>query len=124
MWKLLAIAGGGGAGAVCRYLLATGAQKLTGTDFPLGTLMVNVIGCFFLGLLGYLLTGPLVVREEYRLALLVGFLGGFTTFSTFGFDTFSLLNDGQRGLAFANIFLSNGLGLLAVWLGYRLGEAW
>ena len=124
MFKILMITGGGGAGAVCRYLLAAGTQKLTGSGFPAGTLTVNVIGCFFLGLLGCLLAGPFLVREEYRMAVLVGFLGGFTTFSTFGLETFSLLNDGQRGLALANIFLSNGLGLAAVWLGYRLGETW
>ena len=86
--------------------------------------MVNVLGCFLIGLLGAAFAGPIIVREELRLALLIGLLGGFTTYSTFGWETFSLLNDGQKWPAVANIVLSTGFGVGAVWLGYRLVERW
>ena len=66
--------------------------------------------------------GPLLVREEYRLAILVGFLGGFTTFSTYGYDTFALLSSGEWWSAAGNVFLSNALALLALWIGVRLAE--
>lgn len=124
MTKLLLIAAGGAAGAVLRYLVAGWGQSLTAGSFPLGTLLVNVAGCFLIGLLGAMFAGPIVVREEYRLAVLIGLLGGFTTYSTFGWETFSLLNDGQRWAAIVNVVLSTGLGLAAVWIGYRLAERW
>ena len=70
------------------------------------------------------LTGPILIREEYRIGLTVGVLGGFTTFSTFGLETFNLANDGQWRFAMLNMALSCGLGLAAVWLGYRAAERW
>ena len=88
--------------------------------FPLGTLLVNVAGCLTIGYVGTLLAGPLLVREEYRIAALVGFLGGFTTFSTFGWETLALLDDGEWGAAAINVLASNVLGLVAVWFGHRL----
>ena len=90
--------------------------------FPIGTLVVNTLACLAVGFLGAALAGPLLIREEYRVALLVGLLGGFSTFSTYGLETFSLLGDGQKWRAGANVLLSNGLGLGAVWIGYRLAE--
>jgi len=87
-------------------------------------MLVNIIGCLLIGFLNKAFTGVLLVREEYRLALTVGMLGGFTTFSTFGWETFSLLNDKQYAHAAANVLLSVALGLAAVWLGYRLAERW
>jgi CrcB protein len=120
MTKLLWIAGGGALGTVLRYLAAGWGQRLVTGVFPLGTLLVNVTGCLAIGYLATLFAGPALVREEYRLALLVGFLGGFTTFSTFGFESFALLSDREWGLLGANVLLSNGLGLVAVWLGHRL----
>ena len=124
MTKLLYIALGGGLGAVLRFAVASGAQRLTAGTFPIGTLAVNTLGCLAIGLLGTLFTGPLLVREEVRFALLVGLLGGFTTFSTFGFETFALLADGEWGWALANVTLANALGLIAVWSGYRLAVLW
>ncbi|MFV1957892.1 MAG: fluoride efflux transporter CrcB [Planctomycetota bacterium] len=121
---LLFVAGGGGAGALLRYLVSGLGQRLTVGVFPLGTLLVNVLGCFLIGYLGAVFSGPLLVRDEVRLALLVGLLGGFTTFSSFGWETFSLLNDREWGFAIANVVGSNLLGLLAVWIGYRLAEQW
>ena len=124
MKYVLWVAVGGSIGAVGRYLISSGIQKWAGTSFPLGTLTVNLVGCFLLGLLAALFTGPLLIREEYRLALLVGGLGAFTTFSTYGYETLTLMNDGQKGLALFNIGLSNVLGLTAVWFGLRVAEFW
>jgi len=118
--KLLFIALGGGAGAVARYLVAGWGQSLTAGSFPLGTLLVNVTGCLLIGWLASVLAGPVLVREELRMALLVGFLGGFTTFSTFGFETGNLLSDGEWAQAAWNLGLSNGLGLVAIFAGVRL----
>jgi len=122
MAKLLLIGCGGGVGAILRYLVAGWGQALTSGSFPLGTLVVNVAGCLVIGWLGTLLTGPVLVREEVRMALLVGVLGGFTTFSTFGFETGSLLSDGEWAQALLNVALSNGLGLAALFLGFRLAR--
>ncbi len=124
MAKLLLIAAGGAAGAVLRYLGAGWGQSLTTGPFPLGTLLVNILGCLLIGFLGAAFAGPILVREEYRLALLVGFLGGFTTFSTFGWETFLLLNDGQKWRALLNLLASNVLGVAAVWIGYRMAQRW
>jgi CrcB protein len=122
MTKLLFIAIGGGIGAVLRYSVGGWAQRLTQGSFPVGTLAVNLSGCLAIGFLGALFAGPWLVREEYRFGILVGLLGGFTTFSTFGWETLSLSNEGQFGMALGNILLSNALGLFAVWLGYRVAE--
>ncbi len=124
MLKLVMIAAGGGAGALLRYAVSGWAQKLGTGSFPLGILVVNVMGCLAIGLLAARFAGPHLVREEYRLALLVGVLGAFTTFSTFGLDTFSLANEGQVRLAVLNVVLSNLCGLASVWIGYRMGEKW
>jgi CrcB protein len=122
--KLLLIGCGGAAGAVLRYLVAGWGQALVAGSFPLGTLLVNVSGCLLIGVVGRLLLGETIVPDHYRFAILVGFLGGFTTFSTFGWETMALLNDGQRTAAIANVLLSNVLGLAAVWIGYRLVQLW
>jgi len=122
MTKIMLIALGGGAGSVLRYLIAGWGQRLASETFPFGTLLVNVLGCLLIGFLYAAFAGPWLVREEYRLALLVGVLGGFTTFSTFGYETFTLANDGQWGLVLFNVGLSVTLGLAAVGLGYRLAE--
>jgi CrcB protein len=132
MLKWLLIAAGGACGTMLRYLLqgwvqrATGgwAQRLVGETFPMGTLVVNVLGCLAIGLLSGFFAGPQLVREEYRIGLTVGILGGFTTFSTFGLESFNLANDGEFRLASLNIVLSCGIGFAAVWFGYRIAERW
>ncbi len=124
MTKLLLIALGGSVGAVLRFLVAGWGQRLTPAPFPLGTLVVNLSGCLVMGFVATVLTGPLLVREEYRLALLVGFVGSFTTFSTFGFETLALLEDRDWGGAALNVAVSNVVGLAAVWAGMRLAERW
>jgi fluoride exporter len=123
MLKLLLIAVGGAVGTLARYGTSTALVRVTErTGFPLGTLAINLLGCLLIGYLNGLFLERLVVRPELRLALLVGVLGGYTTFSTFGWETTSLLRDGQYARAAANLLLSNGLGIVLVVVGYGLGR--
>ena len=121
---LLLVAVGGAAGTVLRYLVAGWGQRLTAGTFPLGTLLVNLIGCLVVGYLGAVFAGPWLVKQELRIALLIGLLGGFTTYSSYAFESFSLLADGRAGPALLNLGISNIGGLVAVWIGYRLAQAW
>ena len=121
-WVLIAV--GGAFGSILRYSFQGWVQRLAGGTFPVGTLAVNLTACFAIGLLGGIFAGPQLIREEYRIGLTVGVLGGYSTFSTFGMETFSLTNDGEYALAALNMLLSCAVGLFAVWLGYRLGERW
>jgi CrcB protein len=92
----------------------------SGGGFPIGTMLVNVLGCLVIGFLATLLTGPMIVREEYRLGLIVGVLGGFTTFSSFSWDSHQLAASGQLGLAAIYVIGTNAGCLLAAWIGHRL----
>lgn len=120
MLKLALIALGGGLGTLARYGVTGFAQRLSETHLPLGTLAVNLVGCFLIGAVSSYFMGPGALREEYRWALTVGFLGGFTTFAAFGLETFALFENRHAGVAVANVVLSNLGGLAAVWAGYRL----
>jgi fluoride exporter len=125
MLKLLLIFVGGGIGSMMRYAMQDWfKQLLAGRIFPVGTIVVNVLACFLIGLLSAFFAGPQLVREEYRIGLIVGVLGGFSTFSSYGLETFNLANDGEFGLAGLNFFISNGAGLLALVIGFRLIERW
>jgi fluoride exporter len=124
MVKWLLIAVGGAAGSLLRYAVQGWVQRLAAGAFPTGTLVVNVSACFAIGLLAGFFAGPQLIREEYRIGLTVGVLGGYSTFSTFGLETFNLANDGQFSWAALNMLLSCGIGLAAVWIGYRLAEHW
>ena len=119
MTKILLIGAGGALGSVLRYLLGGWVQG-NSVRFPWGTLAVNVSGCLAIGWLATLLYGPVLIRDEYRGAILIGILGGYTTFSSFGWETLALVNAGQFGAAAAYVLLTNGLGLAAVWLGNRV----
>lgn len=122
MLKWFLIAAGGAIGSVARYALQGLVQRVTSSGFPMGTLVVNLIGCLAIGFLAATFTGPKLIREEYRIGIIVGILGGFTTFSTFGWETFAHINDREFSFAALNVMLSCGLGILAVWAGYRLSE--
>ncbi len=124
MTKLLFIAGGGAVGAMLRYLIAGWVHRFADSSFPWGTLTVNLIGCFVIGFVASALAGPVLVREEFRLALLVGVLGGFTTFSTYAWETVALIGDKQIARAIINMGASNLLGLAGVWIGLRVAQRW
>ncbi|NBC49880.1 MAG: fluoride efflux transporter CrcB [Gammaproteobacteria bacterium] len=117
MLQILAIAGGGALGAVARFGLSNGVYRWLGRDFPWGTLTVNALGSFMMGLLFVLLLerGPLA--PELRAAVIVGFLGAFTTFSTFSLETLVLVEQGEPLRALLNILASVLICLLACWGG-------
>jgi CrcB protein len=116
---------GGFLGANARFLLARGVGSLVETRFPLGTFAINISGSFLLGILGTVVTQKVFpASEAMRLALGVGFLGAFTTFSTFEFETHALLYDGSWLTATANMFGSLLMGLLAVRAGIVVARAW
>ena len=119
-WALLFLAGG--AGVLLRYALSGAVQARAGGLFPWGTFAVNVLGCLAVGVSATWLEERSVLAPELRVALLVGLLGGFTTFSTFGLETWRLLADGESLRAFANVVGSVVVGLLAVVAGVRLAR--
>ncbi len=119
---LLFIAGGGAFGALSRYGASLGVYALVGRGFPYGTLFVNVVGSFLMGVLSILLLERLSVSPELRAAILVGFLGAFTTFSSFSVETLTLMENGDTVRALLNIGVSLVLCLLAVWFGVSLGR--
>jgi fluoride exporter len=121
--RCIYIAAGGAAGSLLRYFVQGWGQSLIKGTFPLGTLIVNVVGCFLIGAV-QLLAFHAKISSEVRIGLTIGVLGGFTTFSAFGWDTFAMLNDGQMPRALLNVLLSVILGFIAVWAGYRLAERW
>ena len=117
--RLIALIGlGGAAGSMLRYWLGGVAQTRFGSAaFPAGTLAVNVAGCLAIGIVSYLTDTRGAGSPEMRAVLMVGLLGGFTTFSAFGNETFNLFRDGEQFLAGANVATNVVLGLTAVWLG-------
>jgi fluoride exporter len=120
--KLALIAVGGGFGAVARFGLSLWANRMW-PNFPSGTLAVNLLGCLLIGLAMPFFAGHEPrFREEWRLALVIGFLGAFTTFSTFAYETFVEGDSAQFGKALANIAVSVLGGLTLVWIGYRLAD--
>ena len=123
MGKLLVIGLAGLVGTLSRYWLSGIVARRYGETFPLGTLAVNLVGCFLVGLLFYLLQERYLVTPIVRTVVFLGFFGGFTTFSSYGLQTFTLLQEGQLGLAALNVTLSNLIGLLLVWAGYTLAKA-
>ena len=122
MGKLLLIGLAGFIGTLSRYWLSGVVARRYGETFPMGTLVVNLVGCFLVGLLFYLLQERFLVNQTVRTVILIGFLGGFTTFSSFGLQTFTLLQDGEFGLAALNILGANVIGLVLVWAGYTLAR--
>lgn len=120
MWVILVIAIGGALGATCRYGVAHFVHERLGTGFPYGILTVNILGSFLMGLLAILLIKHLHVGSLWRDAILVGFLGAFTTFSSFSLDTILLLQLGQVAKALSYVLLSMVVCLLATGAGMWL----
>jgi len=116
--KLLIIGLGGFIGAVLRYLVSSVTQAASGSAiFPYGTMCVNLTGCFVIGVFSLLAETRGMLTAETRLFLFIGLLGSFTTFSTFGHETFNLIREGRPVLAGMNASAHLILGLLCVWLG-------
>jgi CrcB protein len=120
---VVGVAVAGAAGALARYGVGGLVARSQTGAFPWGTFLINVSGSFLLGLVFAVLTERVTVAPEIRTTLTIGLLGAFTTFSTFSFETFTLLEDGAWGLAAANVAASVLVGLLAVWGGITLGRA-
>ena len=120
--KLLLVGAGGFLGSVLRYLLGSWVQTVFGGRFPLGTLAVNVLGCFLIGLLMGMAESRSALPPEWRLFVVVGLLGGFTTFSAFSYDTVELWRGVTSLAAVLNVTASVGLGLTATWLGLALAR--
>lgn len=136
MWQKLAwLAGAGALGTLARYGLTGVAQRAyelaldgrtgrhgLGSGFPWGTLSVNVLGCFLFGLIWSLAQHGMKIDPHIRLAVLTGFLGAFTTFSTYAFESGQMWRDSQWLFVAANVLAQNGLGLAAMLLGLALGR--
>ena len=119
MKLILAIGAGSFIGGIFRYLLSILVQTKTTTNFPLGTLIVNIIGCFFIGIV-FGIFGKGQMSHEWKLFLATGVIGGFTTFSAFSIETFTLFREGNTGYALLYILASVIIGLLATYIAYLL----
>lgn len=120
--RLALVAVAGAFGTLARYVLSVGIQRVAGDDFPWGTLLVNVIGCFLFGLVWSLANERLVINREAQVVLLGGFMGAFTTFSTFIFDTHGFLQDDRWLLATGNVLLQTGVGIGSLFLGIMIAR--
>ena len=125
MVAVLLVGAGGFVGSICRYGMSRGVQRALGTAaFPYGTFAVNIVGAFAIGLLlGAIDTPKSGFPNNARTFLVIGLLGGFTTFSTFGYETFLLFRESRNTAALLNIALQPALGLAAVWLGHTTARA-
>lgn len=122
MRQVLAIAAGGAAGSLLRFWMSGWVHSFSGRTFPYGTLVVNVLGCLAVGFLSVIFTDRLGDNPVLRAGILVGVLGGFTTFSAFSVETFNLMEQGAWVKAMANMFGSLLLCISATWLGVLLGR--
>jgi len=120
--RILLIATAGAAGALARYAMAGLVQRATNGAFPWGTFVVNAIGCFVFGILWSLAEERFLIGGEVRFVILVGFMGAFTTFSTFIFETGQLLRDAEWLAALGNMVGQNVVGLISLFLGLTLGR--
>src|SRR5262245_55730832 len=118
---ILLVGFGGALGSICRYLLGGWVHGLVSLGtFPLGTLVVNVLGCLVIGVLGGINDARQALGPELRVFLMIGVLGGFTTFSSFAYETLALARDAEMVRALANIAAQVVFGLVAAWIGYSL----
>ena len=120
--RLLLIAVFGAAGTLARYGLQGLVQVRVGSTFPWGTLLINLTGCFFLGLIGQMMLNRMMVSSELRVAIAVGFFGGYTTFSSFGWEAAKMLESGEWLRSMTYVAASVVLGLLLSVAGIRLGN--
>lgn len=123
MSRIVLIGVAGLMGTLVRYWLSGWADERWGASFPVGTLIVNLLGCLAVGFLFQATEEKYLIDPVLRSAILVGFLGGFTTFSSFGIQTFTLLREGEIFLAGLNVAVSNVVGLILVWTGYTVSRS-
>ncbi|MDX9714531.1 MAG: fluoride efflux transporter CrcB [Dissulfurispiraceae bacterium] len=119
----LYVGAGGFLGAIARYALSSWIGQWWGRSFPLGTFVVNISGCFFIGAVMTLLTERMLINPQLRSFMCIGFLGAYTTFSAFEYETSKLLKDGEQLIAVLNIFLSIVVGFIALKVGEALAKA-
>ena len=122
MQKILYLAVAGAVGTVFRFTLSTVVQKFTGLNFPIGTWVVNILGCFLAGFLWTLFQNKLQLSEELQFVILVGFIGAFTTFATFIMESQMLFHQSKIFLLFINILSQNIVGLIVLYLGMMAGR--
>lgn len=122
MMKLLVIAVAGMIGTVARYGLGGLVQKQSGTLFPVGTLVVNVVGCLLFGILWSWAEDRISIDSTLRAAIFIGFFGAFTTFSSFAYETVAMMRESQWLAASANVLLQNVVGLAGLFGGLFLGK--
>ena len=120
--QILLVGAGGFLGSVLRYGLSGLVYRLPFAAFPFGTLAVSLLGCLAIGLLAGLAESRQLIGPDMRLFLFVGLLGGFTTFSTFGYETFALLRDGEHLRVAASVLVHLLVGVGAVWFGFALAS--
>ena len=120
--NILLVFVGGGLGAVARYLLQGFVYRITGAGFPYGTIVVNVVGCFVIGLLMSSMEERFMATPSLRIFLTIGILGGFTTFSSFSYETMALVREGDLIAGGINVVASLAICLGATWLGLGLGR--
>ncbi|HWM66234.1 MAG TPA: fluoride efflux transporter CrcB [Steroidobacteraceae bacterium] len=122
MNMILLVAIGGAFGSIARYLMASSIQTATGWQFPIGTVLVNILGCFLIGILYIVLVSRPDPRHDLRALLMVGVMGGFTTFSSFSLETVTLVMNGNYTGATLNVVLSVAACLVGTVLGISLGR--
>jgi len=122
MNMILLVALGGAVGSVARYLMASSIQTATGWQFPIGTVLVNILGCFLIGILYVLLVARPDPRHDLRALLMVGVMGGFTTFSSFSLETVTMAMNGNYTGATLNVVISVAACLVGTVLGVTLAR--
>ena len=123
MREVVFIAGFGALGCVARFCLSSWVYSWMGRDFPYGTFAVNIIGAFFIGFVMEFSLASTLISPNLRIGLTIGFMGGLTTFSTFSYETFKLLEDGQFMVALTNVLLSVLVCLLFTWIGIHAARS-
>ena len=122
MLNYILVSAGAAIGGVLRYGISSYIQRNISVVFPYGTLVVNVVGSFILGIIMFYLNEKELIGSELRLFLTVGFCGGFTTFSTFSYETLTLFRDSEFGLAIYNVLLNVVLCLVGIYLAYLISK--
>ena len=123
MEKYVVVGVGGFMGSIARFWLATYIGQRMGTRFPYGTFLINVSGSFLIGVVMTVLTERTHLSPTWRYLIPIGFIGGYTTFSTFEFETLRAIQDGQFTIGLLNIVLSVVVGFLMVWAGAMVGKS-